>query len=251
MYRVTKTLVSALTGVALLAPVASFARSENAPPKRSDMATTTSASTTPSHGQGWALGPEMNPGQAAKTACIALKQSLGAGSVGPEVRRLQEMLSEDPDSEYGAGVTGYFGPLTKRAVEKLQMKYEIASSTATGLGRVGPMTRALLHRRCGLGLGGGNAGGTSAEHKMAVVIGAIEAASSTSITVKGSRTNVLYTVHFNASTTIRVAATSTPGTRSGTTADLVVGSSVTAEGTLQSDQSILAGRITVQRPKRQ
>jgi len=66
---------------------------------------------------------------------IQLPSQLGFGSRGDLVRLLQTFLASDPnvlDSKY---ITGYFGPMTKSAVQKFQKKNGLAS-----VGRVGPKT---------------------------------------------------------------------------------------------------------------
>ncbi len=72
---------------------------------------------------------------------------LKLGSSGEEVKKLQEFLVKYPDLYPEGLVTGYFGPLTKRAVRRFQEKYNIVSSgdeATTGFGSVEPKTRAKL-----------------------------------------------------------------------------------------------------------
>lgn len=74
--------------------------------------------------------------------------------VSENVRRLQRLLNNDPDTrvaETGVGSAGnetnYFGSLTREAVKKFQKKYGIVSSgdeSTAGYGLVGPKTRAKL-----------------------------------------------------------------------------------------------------------
>lgn len=62
-----------------------------------------------------------------------------------DVSNLQKALKTD-SSVYPEGtVSGYFGPLTLKAVQKFQEKYGIASSGVTGYGNVGPKTREKLN----------------------------------------------------------------------------------------------------------
>ncbi|MEK7087441.1 MAG: peptidoglycan-binding domain-containing protein, partial [Patescibacteria group bacterium] len=62
-----------------------------------------------------------------------------------DVSKLQEALKTD-SSVYPEGtVSGYFGPLTLKAVKKFQEKYGIASSGEPGYGNVGPKTREKLN----------------------------------------------------------------------------------------------------------
>lgn len=84
------------------------------------------------------------PAQAANAIFTA---ALRLGDKGADVTRLQQLLSEDP-SIYPEGLTtGYFGPLTQKAVQRFQKEYGIVSSgdpTTTGYGLVGPKTRVKL-----------------------------------------------------------------------------------------------------------
>ena len=94
-----------------------------------------------------------------KTQTTEVKQSFSAPSFAPfkatlkrgmrnnDTKRLQELLASDP-SIYPEGlITGYFGPLTEKAIQRFQSKNNIVSSgnpKSTGYGLVGPKTRAKL-----------------------------------------------------------------------------------------------------------
>ncbi len=75
-------------------------------------------------------------------------RSLYLGLQGDDIRKLQEFLAEDK-SIYPEGlVTGYYGILTQKAVQRFQCKYNIVCSgdeKLTGYGQVGPKTRAKLN----------------------------------------------------------------------------------------------------------
>ncbi len=66
------------------------------------------------------------------------------GNTSDDVRRLQTLLASDPSIYPGGQVTGYFGKLTRKAVENFQIKYKIAKPGDEGFGIVGPKTRASL-----------------------------------------------------------------------------------------------------------
>jgi peptidoglycan hydrolase-like protein with peptidoglycan-binding domain len=72
-------------------------------------------------------------------------KTLYFGMSGTDVKRLQELLAEDPAIYPEGKITGYFGTLTLKAVQRFQKKYGIASSGDPGYGHVGPLTRAKLN----------------------------------------------------------------------------------------------------------
>ncbi len=79
------------------------------------------------------------------TSKYVFKKLLRVGSRGADVTALQQMLAKDT-SIYPEGlVTGYFGTGTRKAVERLQIKYGVTTVGGPGYGRVGPATRALLN----------------------------------------------------------------------------------------------------------
>lgn len=65
-----------------------------------------------------------------------ITRRLTAGSRGNDVKALQVFL--------GVDATGYFGQLTRRAVQEFQEKYGIANPGVQGYGDVGPLTRTIL-----------------------------------------------------------------------------------------------------------
>jgi len=76
-----------------------------------------------------------------------LPKSLSIGLRGEEVKKLQEFLAQDKEIYPEGLVTGYFGQLTRSAVQRFQCKNNIVCSgdeASTGYGRVGPLTRAKL-----------------------------------------------------------------------------------------------------------
>ncbi|MBI2055031.1 MAG: peptidoglycan-binding protein [Candidatus Sungbacteria bacterium] len=92
---------------------------------------------------------------------LNLTSDLSPGSRGQGVTDLQNALKTDA-AVYPEGlVTGFYGSLTQKAVERFQAKYGIASSgtpATTGYGRVGPKTRAKLNSVYG---GAATTGGTT------------------------------------------------------------------------------------------
>jgi murein L,D-transpeptidase YcbB/YkuD len=90
------------------------------------------------------------PGMPNQGACAVLTRNLHEGDQGDDVRQLQQVLAEDPESGFTASSTGFFGPMTAEAMRNFQMHNGIASSTD---GSVGPLTRGFFEHRCGEGLG--------------------------------------------------------------------------------------------------
>lgn len=92
-------------------------------------------------------------------ANAALTRTLDFGDSNAEVTELQTYLATN-SSHYPSGlVTGYFGPLTKAAVERFQTAQGIVTSgtpVTTGYGRVGPITLARINSILGSGSPGNN-----------------------------------------------------------------------------------------------
>ena len=79
-----------------------------------------------------------------------VKGPFGIGTSGDEVKKLQTMLKYD--GVFSGDVTGYYGPLTQKAVETFQTKYNLVTSGTpgtTGFGLAGPDTRAKLNQLYG------------------------------------------------------------------------------------------------------
>lgn len=90
----------------------------------------------------------------------AITQTLTVGSTGNQVSELQTFLAADTALYPEGLVTGYYGTLTQRAVERYQCAASIVCSgtpATTGYGLVGPSTRASINASM---TGGGPSGGT-------------------------------------------------------------------------------------------
>lgn len=81
----------------------------------------------------------------------SFKKPLSPGLTSTDVKKLQEVLNADPETQIsvsGAGSPGkessYFGSATKKAVQKFQVKYKLAKPGDAAYGSVGPATRAKL-----------------------------------------------------------------------------------------------------------
>ena len=84
-------------------------------------------------------------------ACPRLGRRLAFGARGDDVAGLQKVLIAAGVLADGSA-TGFFGPLTQAAVQKLQAANGIVSRgspATTGWGAVGPMTRSWIARWCG------------------------------------------------------------------------------------------------------
>ena len=73
-------------------------------------------------------------------AQLKILRQLQRGMSGDDVKTLQAILAAQPDIYPEGLVTGYYGPMTFRAVKKYQEKFGISS-----VGRVGPMTMKKLN----------------------------------------------------------------------------------------------------------
>lgn len=81
-------------------------------------------------------------------AYTQLSSQLNVGASGANVRYLQEFLAANSSIYPEALVTGYYGALTRAAVQRFQASQGIVSSgspSTTGYGRVGPSTLARIN----------------------------------------------------------------------------------------------------------
>lgn len=80
-----------------------------------------------------------------------LRRGVSDASTGGEVTKLQKMLAEDPNVYPERLVTGYYGSLTEKAVQRWQTKQGVVysgSAETTGYGVVGSQTRAKIAVVC-------------------------------------------------------------------------------------------------------
>lgn len=199
---------------------------------------------TSDHGTTWVTSsstatgtPMLPPGQVAKRMCITLNRNLGIGSHGDDVKSLQELLSDDDDSDFHATPTGFFGPMTAKALARFQMNNRIAS---TSTGTVGPMTRGFFERHCGKGLGKEKGD----DMKSGVFTGTIATYANPTLTVQNPKNMArLFTV--TASTTIQVFSASSTSPTAGSTSDLIAGKTVAVKSVRNADGSLTALTINV------
>jgi hypothetical protein len=82
----------------------------------------------------------------ASSTQFTFTRTLWFGMTGNQVKELQSFLASDPVLYPEGKVTGYFGMLTLRAVERFQTKYGIAMYWSPGYGLFGPRTRGVLNQ---------------------------------------------------------------------------------------------------------
>jgi len=87
----------------------------------------------------------------AATISAVFTNTMGKGLTSPDVKRLQQLLNSDPDTQVAASGVGslgnetdFYGSLTEKAIQKFQAKYGISDSGDPGYGFVGPLTIARL-----------------------------------------------------------------------------------------------------------
>jgi peptidoglycan hydrolase-like protein with peptidoglycan-binding domain len=92
-----------------------------------------------------------DPPPVSVTQSFSLTRTLSLGSIGKDVKALQQFLNSSQNTriaETGVGSHGneteYFGTATERAVKKFQIIHNLAASGDSGYGYVGPKTRAKL-----------------------------------------------------------------------------------------------------------
>ncbi len=194
-------------------------------------------------------------GQLGKLLCVALDRNLSVGSRGDDVRKLQDLLREDPESGFTASSTGLFGPQTAKAMARFQIKNGIASSTQ---GEVGPRTRAFFERACGKGLENSkkedherdgedrkteHATSTRATTEQRMYFGTIQSIASSSLVLQLKNGSTTAPITIVPTTAIKLSAASS--TLQGTVADLTVGTQVGVEVSKNPDGSLTARMIAV------
>jgi len=89
---------------------------------------------------------------AAPAGTFSITRTLSFASTGDDVRMLQMILARDATIYPQGLVTGFFGRLTRAAVQRFQVREGIVASGdegSTGYGVVGPRTRAALGKAAG------------------------------------------------------------------------------------------------------
>ncbi|MHB8651941.1 MAG: fibronectin type III domain-containing protein [Minisyncoccota bacterium] len=132
--------------------------------------------------------------------------TLSFGSRGSDVLRLQKIL--------GVEQTGYFGHMTRRAVEAFQIKYGVVSSgasTSNGLGLFGPKTRARIEDIFGVAAAGTQPFSAEAHPVIQVVF-----SRNLKLGVSGSDVRILQTVlNSDSDTQVAISGDGSPGHETG------------------------------------
>lgn len=123
-----------------------------------------------------------NPSPVAMTVSPVFNRTFVAGQVHSDVKRLQQLLNSDPDTQVarsGVGSPGKettkFGPATVVAVKKFQVKYGVAKPGQAGYGLFGPATRAKMAEVYGQGVSvSAPAPATSQSAKMELILKLLE-----------------------------------------------------------------------------
>ncbi|MDP3725218.1 MAG: peptidoglycan-binding protein [Nanoarchaeota archaeon] len=93
--------------------------------------------------------PAPSAGAPSRISGFQFRAYLKIGNENEDVKKLQELLARDKEIYPSGLVTGYYGGMTKKAVEKFQEKYGIATPGVAGHGSVGPKTQAKLNEILG------------------------------------------------------------------------------------------------------
>ena len=104
--------------------------------------------------------PAVTPSASGVATSFAANLKPGSSNAA-DVRRLQQLLASDAALYPEGRVTGTYGPLTQKAVERFQTKYGIVSSgtpETTGFGALGPKTRAKISEVFGTSAATGSTG---------------------------------------------------------------------------------------------
>lgn len=88
--------------------------------------------------------------------CPELPKLIKFGNTGNEVKNIQKFLAKDKEIYPQGLATGYFGPMTEKAVEKFQEKYNLEVT-----GRVDGSTKEVLEKIIGPTIGSTTTGGGS------------------------------------------------------------------------------------------
>lgn len=94
-------------------------------------------------------------------ASALFRTTMSFGMISDDVRRLQTLLAADKDVYPEGIVSGYYGALTQKTVQKFQVKYGVAAFGDSGYGVAGPKTRAKLNEIFGVNANTGTPSPTS------------------------------------------------------------------------------------------
>lgn len=154
----TRTIIGAAFMLCALPFVTNAATSEELQAQIADLLTritTLQQQLGTSGGSSATTGTPSTP--AGEVQCPHVSRVLKRGATGVDVTRLQQFLALDPSVYPEAQVTGYYGALTEKAVQRFQCKNKLVcdgTADSTGYGVTGPRTAALLALQCPAIIGG-------------------------------------------------------------------------------------------------
>ncbi len=164
-------------------------------------------------------------GNAFGKRCVELNRDIREGHRGDDVKEIQKFLREHKESGFSGSDTGFFGSMTKKAVEKFAKHNGIALVNGT-------LPREVFMRDCISDLRGGEVRGTVLSVASSTFTVSLTATTTRSVTV-------------NATTSIKLFTSATSTATNGTFADIAAGKVVKVEGAPQTDGSLLAREVKI------
>jgi peptidoglycan hydrolase-like protein with peptidoglycan-binding domain len=134
-------------GVVLFAPYnpgATVGSQTQTPPAVEPPPPAQNTNTSSSGGISSALRAEITP-----VIAILLTGPIYTNKTDTQNRILQFLLAGDPTIYPEGQITGYYGPLTKKAVQRFQTKFGITTASDPYYGYAGPATRAKIREALG------------------------------------------------------------------------------------------------------
>lgn len=165
-------------------------------------------------------------------------RGLKLGQRGDDVKNLQEMLRGDSNSGFTGTSTGFFGPMTERALKRFHDRNGMGTTTDN-------LANSFMRKHCeNRGNDDKGKNGGMMMNMPAHIAGSITTTNGNDITVVNGDGRMVV-VHVSATTTIKVFTGTTTAPTVGSLSDLAVGKKVAADGPKNADGSINAVHINV------